>query len=271
MEQLEYIDTEGAKRAVQLATYPDSAPLVKEWGTVEVKTVLLRPASFASFVAAMFWLDSIAERHGWRPHLILPFVPGARQDRLNTEGDALFTAKSVAKMINARNLPSVTVLDPHSEVTPALIDSCRVVTAADCINPPAGKYAAVVAPDAGAEKRAMGVAKKLGVPLVHAWKRRELSTGAISGFGHEPMALQGRSRLLLVDDICDGGRTFTGLADVIGIGFDLHLYVTHGLFTQGMSALSACFSHIYATDSVATGREGVIQIDVCEKLLRGAP
>lgn len=155
-------------------------------------------------------------------------------------------------------------------MTPALIDRCRVVHAADCISPPAGKYSAVVAPDAGAEKRAMAVAKKLRVPLVHAWKRRELSTGAISGFGHEPIALAGRSRLLVVDDICDGGRTFTGLADTIGIGFDLHLYVTHGLFTQGTAELRSRFSHIYATDSVAAEREGVIQINVCENLLRGA-
>lgn len=271
MSELECFGGDGVLVAVELGSYPDTVPMVKEMGGPAVKSVLLRPSSFSSFVAAMFWLDALAERHGCRPSLVLPFVPGARQDRLNPTGDALFTAKSVAQMINARNLPSVTVIDPHSEVTPALIDRCRVVHAADCINPPAGKYAAVIAPDAGAEKRALGVAKKLGVPLIHAWKRRELSTGAISGFGHEPIAIPGRSRLLVVDDICDGGRTFIGLADVIGFGFDLHLYVTHGLFTQGTAELSSRYSHIYCTDSVAVEREGVIQINVCEKLLRGTP
>lgn len=271
MNELEYLDASGTVIGVALSAYPDTVPLVKERGGPEIKSILLRPSCFQSFVSAMFWLDALAERYGCMPALVLPFVPGARQDRLNPTGDALFTAKSVAQMLNARNLPSVTVLDPHSEVTPALIARCRVVHAADCINTPPGKYSAVVSPDAGAEKRALGVAKKLGIPLIHAWKRRELSTGAISGFGHEPIAIPGRSRLLVVDDICDGGRTFTGLADVIGVGFDLHLYVTHGLFTQGTTELRSRYSHIYCTDSVAAERDGVIQINVCEELLRGAP
>jgi ribose-phosphate pyrophosphokinase len=41
----------------------------------------------------------------------------------------------------------------------------------------------------------------------------------------------------MVDDICDGGRTFIELAkELRGMGAEkVHLYVTHGFFTKGLS------------------------------------
>lgn len=252
---------------VALERYPDSMPLVQHAGSPFVYRVLLRPESLGSFVAGLFWLDSIAARFNCFPHLVLPFLPGARQDRLNSSGDALFTAKSVAQLINARELPSVTVLDPHSEVMPGLLDRCRVIHAAELINPPAGKYSAVVAPDAGSEKRATAVALKLEVPLIHAWKTRSVSDGTITGFGVEPINLPEGARVLVVDDICDGGRTFLGLADAIGARFDLHLWVTHGIFSAGTAELKKRYSHIYCTDSILRAPDGVIRIGVCDRLL----
>ena len=272
MSELKYLTEFGEYRDVTLKAYPDTMPLVASSSTIALPDrVLLRPKSLSSFVAAMFWLDAIAERFNRYPHLVLPFVPGARQDRLNHSGDFLFTAKSIAQMINARHLPSVTVLDPHSEVAPALIDRCRVVHAADCITTPPGKYAAVISPDAGAEKRAGEVARKLGVPLIHAWKTRDVATGQISGFGKEIVgaAFMG-SKMLIVDDICDGGGTFTGLAREFPEDVDLHLWTTHGIYSKGVAPLAEHFSHIYCTDSILGERPGVIQIDVCKKILEGS-
>jgi ribose-phosphate pyrophosphokinase len=272
MPELEFIESNGpgTPQSVDITQYPDTMPLIRDLPGSSVQRVMLRPKSLSSFVAAMFWLDAIRERYGYQPHLVLPFMPGARQDRLNASGDVLFTAKSVAAMINARNLKSVTVLDPHSEVMPGLIDRCRVVHAADCIAPPPGKYAAVVAPDGGAEKRTSLVATKLGLPLIHAWKVRSVKDGSIAGFGSEAVDLPPGSRLLVVDDICDGGRTFLGLADAIGGDFDLHLWVTHGIFSLGTSELKKRYSHLYCTDSILRARDGVIEISVCDKLLKGS-
>lgn len=261
-------------QAVRIESYPDGAPRISFPRDATVERVLLRPRSMASFVAGLFWIDALIERGGQPPELILPFMPGARQDRLNATGDFLFTARSVARMINERILPAVTVVDPHSDVTPALIDNCRVVKAEACVNPPAGKYAAVIAPDGGAEKRAGEVARKLGVPLFHAWKTRNVSDGSIAGFGIEHLGLPGGSRVLVVDDICDGGGTFVGLADAItkqaaqsGPRIKRDLYVTHGLFTKGTEELLSRFDHVYCTDSVIADRPRVIEASVCERLL----
>jgi ribose-phosphate pyrophosphokinase len=270
----------GKIRDVKLGNYPDTMPLAPEVlyppGPLRV---LLRPRSFVSFVAAMFWIDALRERNAYTPELVLPFVPGARQDRLNAEGDQLFTIKSVARMINDRQFPRVTILDPHSDVTPALIDRCRVVHAADVINVPPGKYAAVISPDAGAEKRAGRVAAKLGVPLIHAWKTRNVATGAIDGFGFDADGIDKlvdeyssvKPRVLIVDDICDGGGTFVGLAKEIENRLrgelDLHLFTTHGIYSKGVAPLAEHFSHIYCTDSILGERPGVIQINACKELL----
>ena len=59
------------------------------------------------------------------------------------------------------------------------------------------------------------------------------------------------SDILIVDDICDGGRTFIGLAEELkkkNAG-DLYLFVTHGIFSQGFSELKKHFKKIFSTNS----------------------
>lgn len=255
---------------IAIGSYPDGMPLMAGPDVDFTTRVMLRPKSLMSFMAAMFWVDAYQERTDSTIELVLPFVPGARQDRLNDSGDYLFTAKSIAREINERRFSRVTVIDPHSDVTPALINNCRVIPAADCIVAPPGKYTAVVSPDAGAEKRAGAVARKLGVPLIHGWKTRDVATGAINGFGMQTHSLPPDALALVVDDICDGGGTFEGLADVLdAVGLKAHLFVTHGLFTKGAARLLERYQgHVYCTDSVIAERPGVIEIKVCEKLLR---
>jgi ribose-phosphate pyrophosphokinase len=225
------------------------------------------------FVNAMFWVDAFVERGGQPPALILPNVPGARQDRLNNEGDYLFTVKSVAKMINERKFPWVTILDPHSDVAPALIERCRVKHISDFFPHPLVPYDFVIAPDAGAEKRAGRVAKLLSVPLLRAWKERDLATGEITGFGMEEAPTgSGRGTALVVDDICDGGGTFNGLAPVLNKNdLDADLFVTHGIFSKGLEELGSNYRRIITTDSMLQMYQPpyLKVLPVCEKVIKG--
>lgn len=267
-------------KTVPITYYPDGTPLVNfVRGERSIQRVLMRPDSPVAFMASLFWIDALVERGHDVPELILPFVPGARQDRLNDEGDYLFTIKSVAKMINDRNFPKVTILDPHSEVTPALINRCHVIHSSELgldndknSNIPP-KYHYVISPDAGAEKRAGMVAKKSGLKLLHGWKTRDVSTGKITGFGVESGPTN-NERVLIVDDICDGGGTFLGLAKVL-CAPDLvyvDLFVTHGLFTQGLTELNKVFERVITTDSIIRPHSNKLTvINVCERLLKGEP
>jgi ribose-phosphate pyrophosphokinase len=234
---------------LNIGSYPDTTPMVKSNAT-GVDTIILRPGSFQTFVATMFWVDSLYERGNGEIELILPCLPGARQDRINASGDVLFTAKSIARMINDRQFSRVTTLDPHSDVMPGLIDRCEVIGTYDIFAKShyLEGWTGVIAPDAGAAKRAEKVAKHLRRPLYQAWKRRDVSNGKITGFGCEP--IQGAGNYLVVDDLCDAGGTFIGLAEFLKVSY-LDLYVTHGLFTKGFSRLYEHYNHIFTTDSIA--------------------
>jgi ribose-phosphate pyrophosphokinase len=57
---------------------------------------------------------------------------------------------------------------------------------------------------------------------------------------------------MIVDDICDGGRTFIKLAKAIQNqrpNAKIYLVVTHGIFSAGFDELSKWFEGIYTTDS----------------------
>lgn len=251
---------------VEVDYYPDQWPRITE--RAECTTILLRPRSVVSFFAAMFYVDALVARSEDVPALVLPCVPGQRQDRLNDEGDFLFTARSMAKEINMRKFPVVVIADPHSDVMPALIERCVVVPASSCLAfaPIGTVYDGVIAPDAGSEKRAAGVARSIGCPVVHAGKHRDVSTGKITGFwlqdGIEP------GHYLVVDDLCDAGGTFLGLQTKIAeAGVTADLYVTHGLFTKGTDELIHAYESVYCTDSTLGPKPNVEIIPICGTLL----
>jgi len=60
-------------------------------------------------------------------YLIMPYVPNARMDRVETDYE-VFTLKYFSRIINSLNFTSVTVLDTHSRVTDALIDRIKVIS-----------------------------------------------------------------------------------------------------------------------------------------------
>jgi ribose-phosphate pyrophosphokinase len=190
----------------------------------------------------------------------------------------LFTIKSVARLINSLGCPKVTILDPHSEATPALIDRCQAIHVDDIwdsyMTSSPRDYRAVVAPDAGASKRAARIANLLELPLKQAKKKRDVSTGKLNGFEIENCDDLFTSdddvpKLLVVDDLCDAGGTFIGLGQVLdAAGFDADLYVTHGLFTKGTQELNTWYQEIICTDSFIALRPEVKILDAAYQILK---
>lgn len=179
-------------------------------------------------------------------NLLLKYFPYARQDRVCNPGEAL-SVKVFASLINDLNFNRVTILDPHSDVTPSLINKCTVIPQdlimkdLDCLN-----ERLVVAPDLGATKKV----EKLGVPYIQGFKNRDPHTGNLSGFSFTG-DVKGKD-LLIIDDICDGGGTFLGLAKELyeGGANSIDLFVTHGIFSKGLDELTKVFGTIYTTDSI---------------------
>lgn len=84
--------------------------------------------------------------------------------------------------------------------------------------------------------------------MCQAEKVRDFDTGKLSGFTVPDMGEA--ERILIADDICDGGGTFVGLLDKIRetSSAPVDLYVTHGIFSKGLQILEG-FDRIYTTDS----------------------
>jgi ribose-phosphate pyrophosphokinase len=245
--------------------YSDNTPMVKtdQWASIVgmTDTMVLHADSLAEFVNGMFLVDSVNMSGGWVKNLVLPYLPGARQDRVNPTGDVLFSAKSVADMINARQFGSVISVDPHSEVMPGLIHNFRAYPLERVYEKLPLGYDGVIAPDHGAVARASKAANTLGVPVTYAGKFRDPSTGALTGF--EVSVDEGR-HYVVIDDICDGGGTFIGLGELIREqGATADLYVTHGLFSKGTNALKKIYKNIITTDTRRINeRNDVLQISV---------
>lgn len=199
--------------------------------------------------------------------VFIPYFPAARQDRVMVKGEPL-TVKVYADIINSLRLENVTVFDPHSEVTPALLDNCTTINNHSFIKTVLNdlpKDILLVSPDGGALKKIHKLASFLqDYEVLECGKSRDVRTGKLSGFTVPLTDLASRD-CLIVDDICDGGGTFLGLAEELkkcNAG-TLHLAVSHGIFSKGSRALAEKFGSIYCTDSISTEiQEGVKIISI---------
>lgn len=197
------------------------------------------------------WADAARQR-GADTVALIPYLPGARADR-----GLPFGARVYADIINSFHIDQIICFDPHSPTMPNLIRNLTVVDSAVLIrhaivgkvsDQHAQAYTGIIAPDKGAVARAQRVASACHLPLYKAEKHRDEATGQLSGFSCEDLPEGGK--YLIVDDLCDGGGTFIGLAEATGLTREhLGLYVSHGVFSGRANYLWEWFKDIFTTDS----------------------
>lgn len=180
--------------------------------------------------------------------LTLLYTPYARQDRRTSHNEP-FSFRAFAKMINSCGFRQVTVYDPHSDVTAALIENIFVVKRLELIKTHYEDLyfdTVIVSPDAGAMKTNNEVANHFKLPHIVATKKRDVMTGEITETQvHTDLSLEGKN-LLICDDICDGGRTFIELAKVLQ-KFNpesINLYTTVSISQKGRNAIAPFFKTI---------------------------
>lgn len=228
-------------------------------------TITHRIQSFNDVGLLLLTTDALRRMGVTEISCFIPYFPAARQDRVMVRGEAL-SVKVYADCINAQQYQEVLIFDPHSEVTPALVNNISVLNnytfIRECLQI-LNEDVVLISPDGGALKKIYKVSEYLGgIPVIECSKKRDVKTGQLSGFQVYADDLQGK-HCLIVDDICDGGGTFLGLADALkdhNAG-TLSLAVSHGIFSKGTKPLTQKFDNVFTTDSFRTiGDRSIEQI-----------
>ena len=232
------------------------------------QTLIAWVQSAADIIELALVKDALVRFAGVPVDLVLPYVPYARQDRVCDPGES-FSILVFADLIRAMGFRRITIFDPHSSVTEAALRPDKVYTQFDIINynrwfnvRVMKNRSVILAPDAGAAKKLSKIAQFYERPLVIADKERDPATGKILKTV-VPLADFDGQDVVIIDDICDGGRTFIELAQVLrekniakcidrNVG-KIILYVTHGIFSKGLHPLYAAgIDEIYTTDTFAS-------------------
>ncbi len=193
--------------------------------------------------------------------LYTPYFLGARSDRKFGEGQTNYLKNVICPIINSQGFSKVIVLDPHSDVLEACLTNFHKINNIRLVDDALSYFlkedednkVMLISPDAGALKKIFDVAKEFGISNVTtASKTRDVLSGRILRTELPTMDLRGIEHLVVIDDICDGGRTFIELAKAIKeiTTLPIHLIVTHGIFSAGFGELEKYFDSIHTTDSI---------------------
>lgn len=113
----------------------------------------------------------------------------------------------------------------------------------------------ILLPDEGAGRYNLD---RFNLPILRCEKKRDAGTGKLSGFVVPNITTR---KALIVDDICDGGGTFIGIADSLNRRSveELYLYVTHGIFSKGMDNLARHFRQVYCSSTWTSADWSILQ------------
>jgi ribose-phosphate pyrophosphokinase len=208
----------------------------------------------------------------WLNHLIIPYIPYARQDRVATKGDPL-AIKVLVDLITLAGANELHCLDPHSEVSEYYFKQKGIVFHGyspvffieQYINKVApGKKVILVSPDKGAKKKTLSYLEEIdaAIGVIVCRKSREPVTGRLTQaefeeyipkqLGSDINIKDPNIELVVTDDICDGGRTFMNIVELLdyeGFKNPVHLWTSHAIYSYGIEGLLKKFKTLGSTNS----------------------
>lgn len=216
------------------------------------KTIKCNFKSSDDILSILFQADAL--RRLWsNPQLTLdiPYFPYARQDRVMNPGES-HSLRVICDLINSVGFAKVITADPHSDVVEALVNNLKIIPQYECVVSTLGHvrvedYDYLIAPDAGALKKIYKLAQLYEKPVICAQKTRSVTDGKITGtfISKEDFDSLVSKKALIVDDLVDGGYTFTSLRDILPTTATVDLYITHGIFSKGKEIIQSKFNQVF--------------------------
>lgn len=194
--------------------------------------------------------------------LNLTYLSAMRMDRQINNGQPNSLEVMCGIIDDTPGLVDITIHCPHSDVFPALFrNSNCLVSDSDIIfydkaiskfTYAVGSNFAIILPDGGMSKKWFNRYHPQfdRRDIVECGKHRDMETGKLSGFKIYDGNVAGKN-CLIVDDLCDGGGTFVGLAEVLkeNGANTIALAAFHGIFSKGLPLPN--IDIVYTTDSYA--------------------
>lgn len=206
-------------------------------------------------------LDSFKRSFAAKTHVVMPYFPYARQDRVASPREPI-SAKLMADLVSKAGADHVITFTLHSDQEQGFFDfpvdnlNARALFA-EYFNKKKLHDLTVVAPDVGSAKEAQRLAKLLGAELAILNKTRPGHN--VSEVTHIVGSVTGRT-CILYDDIVDTGGSVVNGAAVLRrhrANKDMYLAATHAVLSKDAhrKLRKAKFKEIIFTDTIPIPKE----------------
>jgi len=249
------------RQEVKFDTFPNGETMLVKDSikcAVNRQTILFKYTNDADLIKLMFVKRYFDQMLYDDVILYITYMPYSRMDR--SENYSPFTLKYVTDFINGLNFSAIVVVEPHSDVTTALLDRAIAkyinFDLVEKVKEEVGfdsdnDY--LVFPDAGASKR---YSKMKAKNVLVGHKNRDFETGKITSLrlvGESLPASTGR-KAIIVDDLSSYGGTFVRTSEELRkIGFDeVYLLVAHAENSMLEGKLFDNVDKVFTTDSLLT-------------------
>lgn len=178
--------------------------------------------------------------------ITIPYLMTMRCDRLFSF-EQPFSLKIVADVINSFKAKRVVIIEPHSNTCLDLIKNSKAEYI--IVKLPDDNFIYCL-PDKGAALR-YGSNGFIHKPII-CTKKRDVETGKLTGFEIEDLGdYQEGMKILVIDDLCDGGGTFVGIASKLRElkPSKLTLVVTHAVQKAGIERVAKVYDQVVITNS----------------------
>lgn len=204
----------------------------------------------------LMFVKNFLDDHNFNASLVIYYMPYSRMDRV--EGSSVFTLKYVSNFINTMGFEQVTLIEPHSDVSLALVNKSRAkypsiellerVIQETGFNP---EVDYLFFPDAGAQKR---YSKVKGYKQLVGFKVRDFQTGQIQKLDIVGAVAKTGFKAIIVDDLCSYGGTFLLSAEKLrAVGAsEIYLLVGHceASIFQGKIPETDLIDRVFTTNTI---------------------
>ncbi len=250
MKKINLIDLEKSDVKYKIWTFNDGEPQIEleDLNRKEYYRVICKIANPTDlFLLAQ--LGDVLKRQEVEFDLVITYLMSMRMDRV-LEFTRPFSLKIVTNIINSIEPKYVRIIEPHSNKSLSLTNGCYGITNTKFLDLRTNNTR-ICFPDDGAKTRYSNLVYQSECFVLD--KHRD-TNGSITGMliKETPQDLNNMEEILVVDDLCDGGRTFIEAAKLLKENYPnvkLTLFITHAVNINGLRAVAQVYDKVYYADT----------------------